>query len=74
VLHDVETPVSERQRQELASAHDVVRAGRRGNELGRESPWLACDGGQNDPEDQATIFLVWVGKWSDGTPAPLIVH
>jgi hypothetical protein len=28
----------------------------------------------NDPEERATIFLVWVGKWSDGTPAPPIVH
>jgi len=24
----------------------------------------------NDPEDRMTIFLVWVGHWSDGTPAP----
>jgi hypothetical protein len=24
----------------------------------------------NDPEEHATIFLVWVGHWSDGTPAP----
>jgi hypothetical protein len=24
----------------------------------------------NDPEEQATIFLVLVGKWSDGTQAP----
>jgi hypothetical protein len=25
---------------------------------------------QNDPEERMTIFFVWVGKWSDGTPAP----
>jgi len=30
------------------------------------SPLMAA----NDPEDRVTIFLVWVGKWSDGTPAP----
>jgi hypothetical protein len=24
----------------------------------------------NDPEERVTIFLVWVGYWSDGTPAP----
>ena len=28
----------------------------------------------NDPEERVTVFLVWVGKWSDGTPAPPIVH
>ncbi len=31
------------------------------------SPVMAA----NDPEERATIFLVWVGKWSDGTPAPM---
>ena len=30
------------------------------------SPVMAA----NDPEERATIFMVWVGKWSDGTPAP----
>jgi hypothetical protein len=34
------------------------------------SPVIAA----NDPEERATIFLVWVGKWSDGTLAPPIVH
>lgn len=29
------------------------------------SPVMAA----NDPEEGATIFLVWVGNWSDGTPA-----
>lgn len=29
------------------------------------SPVMAA----NDPEEEATIFLVWVGAWSDGTPA-----
>jgi hypothetical protein len=28
----------------------------------------------NDPEERATIFMVLVGKWSDGTPAPAIVY
>lgn len=28
----------------------------------------------DDPEESVTIFLVWVGKWSDGTPAPPVVH
>jgi hypothetical protein len=28
----------------------------------------------NDPEERATIFLVWVAKWSDGTPGPPVVH
>lgn len=32
----------------------------------RGSPVMAAD----DPEERVTIFLVWVGKWSDGTPAP----
>ena len=35
-----------------------------------DSPVMAT----NDPEELATIFLVWVGKWSDGTPVPPIVH
>jgi hypothetical protein len=30
------------------------------------SPVIAA----NDPEERATIFMVWVGQWSDGTPAP----
>jgi hypothetical protein len=30
------------------------------------SPTLAA----NDPEERLTIFLVWVGHWSDETPAP----
>ena len=25
----------------------------------------------NDPEEAATIFMVWVAAWSDGTPAPM---
>ncbi|MGD0158338.1 MAG: hypothetical protein ABSB50_19790 [Terracidiphilus sp.] len=28
----------------------------------------------NDPEERATIFMVWVGQWSDGTPAPATTH
>ena len=34
------------------------------------SPVIAAD----DPEERVTIFLVWVGKWSDGTAAPPTVH
>ena len=34
------------------------------------SPVIAA----NDPEERVTIFMVWVGQWSDGTPAPPIVH
>ena len=30
------------------------------------SPVIAA----NDPEEGATIFMVWVATWSDGTPAP----
>ena len=30
------------------------------------SPVIASD----DPEERVTIFMVWVPKWSDGTPAP----
>jgi hypothetical protein len=30
------------------------------------SPVIAA----NDPEERVTIFMVWVGQWSDGTPAP----
>ena len=35
-----------------------------------ESPVIAA----NDPEEGATIFMVWVAKWSDGTPSPMIEH
>ncbi|MHB1544439.1 MAG: hypothetical protein ACYCS1_08930 [Gammaproteobacteria bacterium] len=28
----------------------------------------------NDPEERVTVFLVLVGKWSDGMPAPPTVH
>jgi hypothetical protein len=34
------------------------------------SPIIAA----NDPEERATIFMVVVGKWSDGTPAPQAMH
>jgi hypothetical protein len=34
------------------------------------SPVMAAD----DPEERVTIFLVWVGKWSDATPAPQTTH
>jgi hypothetical protein len=34
------------------------------------SPLIAAD----DPEERVTIFMVWVGHWSDGTPAPLSTH
>lgn len=34
------------------------------------SPVMAA----NDPEERVTIFLVWVGKWSDGTLAPSSGH
>jgi len=34
------------------------------------SPVLAAD----DPEERATIFMVPVGKWSDGTPASPAAH
>lgn len=34
------------------------------------SPIIAAD----DPEERATIFMVVVGKWSDGTPAPQSTH
>jgi hypothetical protein len=33
------------------------------------SPVMAA----NDPEERTTIFLVQVGQWSDGTPAPPLV-
>ncbi len=28
----------------------------------------------NDPQERATVFMVLVGSWSDGTPAPAINH
>lgn len=28
----------------------------------------------NDPQERATVFMVWVGNWSDGTPAPPITQ
>lgn len=31
------------------------------------SPVIAA----NDPEDRATVFMMWVAKWSDGTAAPM---
>jgi hypothetical protein len=34
------------------------------------SPVLATD----DPEERVTIMMVPVGKWSDGTPAPMAAH
>ena len=34
------------------------------------SPVIAAD----DPEERATIFMVWVGNWSDGSPAPSMKH
>ena len=34
------------------------------------SPIIAA----NDPEERATILMVWVGSWSDGTPGPPIAH
>ncbi len=34
------------------------------------SPVIAAD----DPEERVTIFMVVVGKWSDGTPGPQIGH
>ncbi len=34
------------------------------------SPIIAA----NDPEERATIFMVVVGKWSDGTPASQATH
>jgi hypothetical protein len=34
------------------------------------SPVIAAD----DPEERATIFMVPVGTWSDGTPAPPMAH
>jgi hypothetical protein len=34
------------------------------------SPLMAA----NDPEERATIMMVWVGQWSDGSPAPSMMH
>lgn len=28
----------------------------------------------NDPEERATIMMVWVSNWSDGTPGPAMHH
>jgi hypothetical protein len=33
-------------------------------------PIIAAD----HPEERTTILMVWVGKWSDGTPGPSIEH
>ena len=36
-----------------------------------DSPVMAAD----DPEERMTIFFVWVGAWSDGTPVqPMMMH
>jgi hypothetical protein len=34
------------------------------------SPIIAA----NDPEERVTIMMVWVGNWSDGSPAPPMEH
>jgi hypothetical protein len=34
------------------------------------SPVIAA----NDPEERVTILMVWVGKWSDTSPAPPVAH
>ncbi len=34
------------------------------------SPVIAA----NDAEERATIMMVWVGNWSDGTPASQMAH
>ena len=34
------------------------------------SPIMAAD----DPEERTTILMVWVGNWSDGSPAPPMEH
>jgi hypothetical protein len=34
------------------------------------SPVMAA----NDPEERATIMMVWFGNWSDGTPGPQMTH
>jgi hypothetical protein len=34
------------------------------------SPVMAA----NDPEERATIMMVWVGQWSEGSPAPPMEH
>jgi len=34
------------------------------------SPIIAAD----DPEERATIMMVWTGNWSDGSPAPSMEH
>ncbi len=35
-----------------------------------DSPIIAA----NDPEERVTIFMIWVGNWSDGSPAPAMEH
>lgn len=35
-----------------------------------ESPVLSSF----DPQERVTVFMVLAGKWSDGTPAPSMVH
>jgi len=34
------------------------------------SPIMAAD----DPEERTAILMVWVGNWSDGSPAPSMEH
>lgn len=34
------------------------------------SPVMAA----NDPEERQTIMMIWAGQWSDGTPAPAMMH
>ena len=34
------------------------------------SPIIAA----NDPEERVTIMMIWIGNWSDGSPAPPMEH
>ena len=34
------------------------------------SPLIAA----NDPEEKATILMIWAGNWSDGSPGPSMTH
>jgi hypothetical protein len=34
------------------------------------SPMIAV----NDPEERATIMMMWVAEWSDGSPAPAMKY
>ncbi len=72
-LHDVEAAVFERRGKSWHPHLMLFVSGDAAKSWGADlpgSPIIAA----NDPEERVTIFMVVVGKWSDGTPASQAAH